>query len=111
MMTLAVAGRAAFRHVLVSRRFFLMESRRNGSQNKHAAEYRSRFCVHESTDPVRYFMKIGPNDQNVSVPAHAKVAEASNFPVFVCPFTKALRVIPAQLVLDLIGEQESKLLQ
>ena len=88
-----------------------MESKRNGSQNKHAAEYRRRFCVHESTDPVRYFMKIGPNDQKASVPAHAKVAEKSNFAVFASSFTKALRAIPARLALDPIGEQESKLLQ
>jgi len=57
----------------------LTERTRNGSQKRQATEYRSRFCVQESTYPVRYFIKIGPNDQKVSAPRQAKVAETSTF--------------------------------
>jgi len=82
-MIFAAAGRRAFRQSFFSIRCLLTENRRNGSQDRHATEYRRRFCVHESICAVRYFIEIGPTDQQNSVPTHAKVAARLNLRLFI----------------------------
>ncbi len=89
-MIFAAAGKTALRQILLSIFLFLMETKRNGSQNRHAAKYRSRFCVHKSRKPARYVIKIGPNDQKNSTPMQANVAERSIFRMFTCLLTKSL---------------------
>ena len=74
-----------------------MEIIRNGSQTRDATEYRSRFCVHESRYPVRYVIKIGPNDQKAIAPMLAKVADKSTFRILLPSLTKKLQLFSLDL--------------
>ena len=76
---------------------FLMEKTRKGSHSRHATEYRSRFWVHESRYPVRYFINIGPNDQKLSAPMQAKVADKSTFRILLPSLTKKLQLFSRDL--------------